>query len=220
MSDMRIISTADGSHTLQSLTERECYHSINGALQESRHVFIDAGLRKVISQQPLNVLEVGFGTGLNALLTLLQAEKTCRVFYEAVEKYPVAIDIIDQLNYCDVLEVDKEKYFKPLHFSGWSKNISITDTFVLKKCHTDLLHYTPSREDFNLVYFDAFSPDSQPELWSVEIFSTIYQHMKKGGVLVTYSSKGLVKQSLRSVGFTVERLAGAPGKRHMLRATK
>ncbi len=217
---MRIVCTADGSHTLESSTGGECYHSTNGALQESMHVFINAGLKAVAGNQ-LNILEIGFGTGLNALLTLLEAEqKDCGIYYETIEKYPIDIDIASQLNYCDIFSVDKEKYFKPLHTSDWDKNVAISDGFVLKKCQVDILSFTPSRTDFNLVYFDAFSPDSQPELWSVDVFSKIYQHLQKGGVLVTYSSKGLVKQNLRSAGFTIERLQGAKGKRHMLRATK
>ncbi len=184
------------------------------------HVFINAGLRAVSGNQ-LNILEVGFGTGLNALLTLLEAEQmACKIYYEAIEKYPISVDIAGQLNYCDILKVDAEKYFKPLHTCTWNKAVPITADFVLKKCQADILSFAPSHTAFNLVYFDAFSPAAQPELWSVDVFSTIYQHMQSGGVLVTYSSKGLVKQSLRNAGFTIERLAGAKGKRHMLRATK
>lgn len=217
---MRIISTADGSHTLESSIEGECYHSTNGAIQESQHVFIDAGLRFVQNNQ-LNILEIGFGTGLNALLTMLETELTGRsVYYEAVEKYPIPIDIVKQLNYDNILCINRNQQFQQLHTSDWDRTITLTDRFILKKCRTDLLSYFPSCSDFNLVYFDAFSPNTQPELWSVEVFSTIYQHMRNGGVLVTYSSKGLVKQNLRSVGFSIERLAGASGKRHMLRAVK
>lgn len=217
---MRIVCTSDGSHTLESSIGAECYHSTNGALQESMHVFIDAGL-KVVSGSSLNILEVGFGTGLNTLLTLLWAKQMAsKIYYEAIEKYPISVDIVAQLNYCDILKVDAEKYFKPLHMCDWNAAVPITADFVLKKCQADILSFIPSRTDFNLVYFDAFSPVSQPELWSVDVFSTVYQHMQKGGVLVTYSSKGLVKQNLRSVGFSLERLAGAKGKRHMLRAAK
>lgn len=217
---MRIVCTADGSHTLESSIGGECYHSINGALQEAMHVFIDAGL-KAVAVNPLNILEVGFGTGLNALLTLLKAEQmACSVYYEAIEKYPIGVDVAAKLNYCSLLNVDEEKYFKPLYASGWDRGVAISDSFVLKKCRADILSFIPSRADFHLVYFDAFSADSQPELWSVDVFAAIYRHLQKGGILVTYSSKGLVKRNLRSAGFTVKRLEGAKGKRHMLRATK
>ena len=217
---MRIILTADGSHSLESSIEAEAYHSVNGALQESQHVFIGAGL-KAIKETTLNILEIGFGSGLNALLTLLEAEKEgLNVYYEAIEKYPIESDIVNQLNYCEILNISKEQYFFPLHTCAWDKEFSITDSFTLKKCKADLCLYHSLCNNFNLVYFDAFSPDTQPELWSVDVFSNIYQRMQRGGVLVTYSSKGIVKRNLRDVGFTIERLAGAKGKRHMLRAVK
>lgn len=221
MPSVQVVPTADGSYTLETLAGKECYHSTNGALQESQHVFIDAGLKMAKKEEQLNILEVGFGTGLNALLTLLEAEKnSCKIYYEAVEKYPISIDTANKLNYCEMLRVDKEHYFYPLHACPWGVETPIMSSFILKKCKADLLSFTPSRNRFKLVYFDAFSPDSQPELWSVGVLSKIYQHMQSEGVLVTYSSKGIVKQNLRSVGFIVERLAGAKGKRHMLRAIK
>ena len=219
MSSMRVICTADGSHTVESAIEGECYHSTNGALQESRHVFIEAGL-KAVAEKQLNILEVGFGTGLNVLLTLLETEQSaCKVYYETIEKYPIGVDVASQLNYCDMLGISSER-FSTLHTCDWDVDVSLSDNFVLKKCNTDLLSFHHSGSSFNLVYFDAFSPSSQPELWSVDVFSNIYRQMQEGGVLVTYSSKGMVKQNLRSVGFSVERLAGAQGKRHMLRARK
>lgn len=220
MSNVKILCTSDGSHTLTSSEFGECYHSANGAIQESLHVFINAGLKAVLKPR-LKVLEIGFGTGLNALLTLMEAEKGgYHIYYESVEKYPVDISIINQLNYCQHLNISREKYFLPIHNCAWGEAEQLTDSFTLKKVQSDLQTYLPSYFDFDLIYFDAFAPDTQPELWSVNIFATIFQHMSSGGVLVTYSSKGLVKQHLRGVGFTVKRLPGANGKRHMLQAVK
>ncbi len=215
-----LVTTSDGSHTLKLEAVGECYHSINGALQESMHVFIDVGF-SYINKSHLNIFEVGLGTGLNALLSMLEAEKSGQtVFYETVEAYPISVETATTLNYSEQLGIDNYKYFLPLHQCRWEEPITITPFFTLLKHKVAIQTFQPSPTLFDLVYFDAFAPETQPELWTIDVFSSIYQAMANNAVLVTYCSKGIVKQRLREVGFTVSRLQGAAGKRHMLRATK
>jgi len=218
----QLILTDDGSYTLFVPALNEHYHSTHGALQESLHVFIEAGFKYVvknISQQPLRILEIGFGTGLNALLTFLEAEKEkINIFYEAIEKYPLSLETLQQLNYPTLLNA--EILFKTIHTAEWEKEISLKNiNGILCKKQIDLLDYQPTQL-FDLIYFDAFAPTIQPDLWSEEIFRKLYNKLTFGGALVTYSSKGIVKEALRAVGFRLERLSGAAGKRHMLRAVK
>ena len=210
--------TDDGSPTLFVPELNECYHSTRGAVRESLHVFIDAGLREVGSRQSavgsrgLRVLEVGFGTGLNALLTLLYAEEhKTTIYYEALEKYPLSEEEAAMLNY-----PDKDK-LAALHACAWEKQVQLTTGFTLYKRRIDVLDYKPEQV-FDLIYFDAFAPTVQPDLWSGELFAKLRASISSGGILVTYSAKGTVKSALRAAGFTVERLPGAAGKRHMIRA--
>jgi tRNA U34 5-methylaminomethyl-2-thiouridine-forming methyltransferase MnmC len=185
---------------------------------ESRHVFIDAGFKEVKRDQ-LAVFEVGFGTGLNALLTMLEAEKTGRhVYYESIDPYPIDFLTVDALNFPDVLGVNRQ-LFMALHRQEWNTPVAVTPRFTLHKIKAALTGYSLQRK-FDAVYFDAFSPEKQPELWTVEVFRSIYSSLNSNSLLTTYSSKGLVKQNLRAAGFTVQRLPGAGGKRHMLRAVK
>ncbi|MDR3235230.1 MAG: tRNA (5-methylaminomethyl-2-thiouridine)(34)-methyltransferase MnmD [Prevotellaceae bacterium] len=209
--------TADGSHTLFVPALNETYHSMYGALQESLHVFIDAGFRYATvqnGQSPLRVLEIGFGTGLNALLTWDEAtQKQIPVYYEAIEKYPLSEKEAAALNYAS-----HEKLYD-IHRVAWETPVALSPYFTLCKRMTDLLHYNPEGQ-FDVIYFDAFAPTVQPELWSEAVFCKLHTALRSGGVLVTYSSKGIVKTALRTAGFEVQRLSGAIGKRHMLRAIK
>ena len=210
-----LLITADGSHTLYVPELNEHYHSINGAVQESLHVFINAGLN-FVSKDFIKILEVGFGTGLNALLSLIEAEKqNKKIYYESIEPYPIEPEIWQNLNYA----TKSADYFVSLHTAEWNKEMKITEHFTLKKLNV-LLNDYQTLQKFDLIYFDAFAPDIQPELWSKAVFDKMYNSLNVGGVLVTYSSKGLVKQNLRDAGFTVTRLKGAGGKRHMVRAVK
>jgi tRNA U34 5-methylaminomethyl-2-thiouridine-forming methyltransferase MnmC len=185
---------------------------------ESRHVFIEAGLRQV-EKAPLAVFEVGFGTGLNALLTLLEAEKADRhVYFESVAPYPIDFSTAGALNFPEVLGIDRQMFLE-LHRCEWNRAVAVTPRFTLHKIRANLLHYRP-HSSFDVVYFDAFSPETQPELWTEEVFSRIYSALNSNALLTTYSSKGLAKRNLRAAGFTVQRLPGAGGKRHMLRAVK
>ena len=206
-----IVPTSDGSKTLYSERFGEHYHSTFGAAGESNHVFIEAGYLAA-SADPVSVLEAGFGTGLNAWLTLQQAGKQHRqTYYEAIELYPV-----DQ---CTADEISDDDVFRSLHVAPWEEPVQITPYFVLHKRRSDLLQ-TAFTRNFDVVYFDAFSPAVQPEMWSCDIFACLYAAMNLEAVLTTYCAKGEVRRTLKSVGFTVERLAGAAGKREMLRGRK
>ncbi|MDR0755246.1 MAG: tRNA (5-methylaminomethyl-2-thiouridine)(34)-methyltransferase MnmD [Prevotellaceae bacterium] len=216
---VHIVKTADGSHTVKIADIDEHYHSVNGALSESLHVFINNGFYYV-NKNRFNILEIGFGTGLNAMLTFMEAEKSDRIAeYTALELYPVDKEIFCKLNYAEILNVDSNKYFLPLHTCEWNKSIELSKNFTFKKINIDLNKYTDDKL-FDVIYFDAFAPDKQSELWSERIFEKMFSILNNGGILVTYSSKGEVKRSMRSVGFTVKRLQGAAGKHHMIRAEK
>jgi len=211
MSLLKIVSTADGSKTIYSDRFGEHYHSTFGAVSESNHVFIEAGYLST-TVDSVSVLEIGFGTGLNAWLTLQQAgklhRKTC---YETIELCP-----IDELTACELSEDD---LFRSLHTATWEQPIEIAPGFVLHKRKSDLLQ-TVFTCKFDVVYFDAFSPVVQPEMWNRDIFAGLYEVMNSGAVLTTYCAKGAVRRTMQSVGFAVERLPGPAGKREMLRAWK
>lgn len=211
--------TADGSYTLYIPEMDEHYHSVNGAIQESRHVFLGAGLHQ-LHQPAITVFEVGFGTGLNAFLTLLDAEKRgVAVVYYSIELYPLSPDLIRQLNYGAVLSPEKEHLFFLLHEAEWEKEIPVSERFTLHKMQGDL-NQCVFPVGIDLVYFDAFAPDKQPEVWNQSLFERLYAKMAPGGVLTTYCAKGVVRRMMHAAGFRVERIPGPPGKREMLRATK
>lgn len=223
-----IISTEDGSVTLYVPELKEHYHSVHGAIQESVHIFIQAGVtyflethaEKMSPGTSLNVLEAGFGTGLNAWLTLLWAsELRTPVCYHSIEKYPLSPAEIAKLNYPEQSDSSDKSLFEVMHRCSWETIHQLTPYFSICKHREDFrdINFPPC---FDLVYFDAFNPDVQPHLWTSSVFERFHRAMKPGGILVTYCVKGIVKQALRSVGFTLKRLPGPPGKREMLRATK
>lgn len=220
MLNRSIIITEDGSSSLYVPSLNEAYHSIHGAIQESEHIFIAAGLNAEIfsSMKNIKIFEVGFGTGLNALLTIIYAENRI-VNYHTIELYPLQEFEWKQLNY-SVLEKKNKQIFYDLHQSPWEIITNITDSFTLLKNNIAMQNISLSENEYDLVYFDAFSPDSQPEMWSESVFLTIFKAMKSGGILMTYSTKGIVKRTLQNVGFKIEKLAGPPGKREILRAYK
>ncbi|MDB5281273.1 MAG: SAM-dependent methyltransferase [Bacteroidota bacterium] len=222
---MQIITTKDGSHTLFSEQFNEIYHSTHGAIQESMHVAIESGYRFFSSQNPdgvLRIFEVGFGTGLNALLTLIEASKQNRkVDYETIELYPVSTDVLKELNYTAILE--NEKYrppFHSIHLSTWNEEHQITPNFNFKKIKASLPVQQLSNNNFQLIYFDAFAPQIQPEMWTVDVMRKMNDILVPGGILVTYCSKVAVQKTLKEAGFSIEKLPGPPGKREMLRAIK
>ncbi len=213
--------SSDGSHTLYIAGTDEHYHSTYGALTESRHVFIRNGLLPLLEKyNTLHILEIGFGTGLNALLTCaVTAGK--EIVYHAVEAYPLEPEIWKKLNYPELIggEHTADRFDK-MHASPWGKEVQIRPGFSLYKQQEKAENLHLPERYYHLVYFDAFAPEVQPGLWTTEIFTNIGQSMKHGGILVTYSSKGLVKQNLRAAGFSVKRLPGPPGKRHMVVAER
>lgn len=218
------VVTKDGSHTISIPERNVTYHSLHGAIQESRHVFIEAGLLHsgLFDYAGVHeVLEMGFGTGLNALLTLAEADQhRNRLYYTAIELYPLSEAETSGLNYCEQLGLPPyQPLFTRMHACAWEEMTEITEYFRLTKTKRDLTEFTSDRL-FSVVYFDAFAPNAQPELWTPEVFRKLYDMMRADGVLVTYCSKGSVRRALQAAGFTVEKIPGPPGKREMVRAKK
>jgi tRNA U34 5-methylaminomethyl-2-thiouridine-forming methyltransferase MnmC len=216
--------TNDGSHTLYVPDIDEHYHSVYGAVNESTHVFIRAGFDEWAKsgRQDLRVMEIGFGTGLNALLTALAARKTgLTVRYFALELYPLAANEYRELDFGVLFrEGDAKELFLKLHEADWGRPVEISPFFHLQKIQEDIRSFDYGMNLYDLVYFDAFAPDIQPELWSPDVFGKLYSCMKNGGIMTTYAAKGQVRRDLGSAGFFVERIPGPDGKRHMLRAIK
>jgi len=223
MMKRKIVFTEDGSHTLYVQDIDEQFHSRFGAISESEHIFIQAGLlhKNRIADHPVSVLEIGFGTGLNALLTCVKAEELQQhVFYQSIELYPLTHKEYLELNYGDCIQNEQAKHiFSLIHQCDWETVQPISPHFQLLKQKISALSAHYPKACFDVVYFDAFSPNVQPELWTKPLFEQIYQSMKNGGVLVTYCTKGTVKKTLAEVGFQIEKLPGPKGKREILRAT-
>jgi len=215
-----ITTTSDKSKTVYSEHFGEHYHSSFGARTESEHIFIDAGLRyKTKVKNNISIFEMGFGTGLNALMTYKYAlENKLSISYFAVEAFPLSETEIKELEYPKLLEINPEIFFL-MHNSKSIKN-KLSNNFCLELIRDKIENTTLKENYFDLVFYDAFSPDAQPELWTEKIFEKVYFAMKEGGVLTTYSCKGLVKRNLKRCGFSIEKLPGPPGKREFLRAFK
>ncbi|MBS9461619.1 tRNA (5-methylaminomethyl-2-thiouridine)(34)-methyltransferase MnmD [Flagellimonas sp. 389] len=216
----KIITTADGSKTIQIEDWDEQYHSKHGAVQEAYHVFIKNGLR-LFQDTSIKILEIGFGTGLNALVTFLERENlNLSIDYVGVEAFPVKMGEITALNYIENLNAhEHQELFEKMHSSSWETKVKIAQNFQLLKQLKDFKSINDINL-FDLVYYDAFGARVQPDLWTEELFLKMYRALKREGVLVTYSAKGSVRRALEAVGFSVERLPGPPGKREMLRAIK
>lgn len=215
-----IIKTLDGSTTIHLPEWGESYHSKHGAIQEAYHVFIKNGL-SLFEGKPISIMEIGFGTGLNAFITFLEAEKSGQqIAYTGVEAYPVPFEEVDQLNYVDELKaVHYQSAFSLMHQQQWEIPATISDTFTLTK-KKRFFHEIDDVDKYDLIYFDAFGYRVQPELWSAEIFGKMYASLKTQGVLVTYAARSPIKRAMIASGFKVEKLAGPPGKREMFRALK
>lgn len=222
MQRLEVQHTEDGSATLFVPDMDEHYHSIKGAYTEALHIYRDCAYQHATERfptdgYPLRVLEIGFGTGLNTAVTAMAANAQHPVHYITLEKYPIAPSLVEELGYDSLVDA---QLFAAIHAAPWEEPTAITPYFTIEKRCCDLLT-TPLPSDIDIVYFDAFAPEKQPEMWSADIFARIYQAMSSHSVLTTYCAKGSIRRMLQATGFTVERLAGPiGGKREILRATK
>ena len=217
--NIEVLITQDGSSSLRRKDLQEGYHSTYGAIAESVHIFIDAGLRNVEKHSLINILEIGFGTGLNALLTCEFAIKEKQsIYYQTIEKYPLSQQIISQLNYGKLLSLEEE--FLKIHSVSWNENAEINNLFSIHKIDKPAENLNYKANFFDIIYFDAFAPQFEENLWQQEMFAKLYSSLKKGGLLVTYCCKGDVKRALKSSGLQIEKLPGPKGKREILRAKK
>ncbi len=217
----RIIKiTDDGSSTIYVPELNEHYHSTFGAVQESRHVFINAGLL-ALKKETIRILEIGFGTGLNALLSFLEAEHFKSIAYLGIELYPLDWQFIEKLRFDKYLKLTEEvnNHFSKIHNTPWEQLVEISKNFTFLKLKTDFTEYNVSSA-FDLVYFDAFAPQIQPELWTEIIFKKLFDAMNKNSILVTYCAKGEVRRNMQNAGFRINRLPGPPGKREMIQAIR
>ena len=217
---MKLEQTADGSYTLYVPELDEHYHSVKGALTESQHIFIDMGLKHSSITAP-HILEIGLGTGLNCVLTLLEAKESQRhVYYTGIERYPLNEEIIRKLNYPSIIGKECEEDYFAIHQAPWEEDVCLSPWFTLHKMKGDFTHYS-FEQKYDIIYFDAFAPEKQPEMWEQSLFDNLYQVLNEGGILTTYCAKGVVRRMLQTAGFKVERLPGPPGgKREILRAIK
>ncbi|MGA9639472.1 tRNA (5-methylaminomethyl-2-thiouridine)(34)-methyltransferase MnmD [Flavobacterium sp.] len=218
--EREIIQTLDGSTTIHIKDWNESYHSKHGAIQEAKHVFIKNGLA-LFENKEIAILEIGFGTGLNTFITYIESKRlNQKINYTGVEGYPITSEELLAMNYIEELKANHfSVIFDKIHESVWEHETELDADFILTK-RQQLFQEINDKEKFDLIYFDAFGYRVQPELWSTEIFKKMFDSLKEKGVLVTYAARGVVKRSMIEVGFSVEKLAGPPGKREMFRATK
>lgn len=221
MNKLELKLSEDGSHTLYREDIDETYHSIHGAVQEAEHVFIQSGLAPLIGKKRmLTILEMGLGTGLNALLTAnLTALVKQQIHYIGLEAYPVEKELVEKLNYPSLIGGTSQKHFDAIHDLNWGRVGVVNNYMTIQKVEQKLEDFIP-RKGIDLVYYDAFGPGAQEEVWDINLFDKLFNYMNSNSVLVTYCAKGQVRRDLQTVGFEVERIDGPPGKREMLRATK
>jgi tRNA U34 5-methylaminomethyl-2-thiouridine-forming methyltransferase MnmC len=227
--DLKIVKTADGSNTIYNSVVGENYHSKHGALQESRHVFLKSGLEYFLKVSPtggdlegagISILEVGFGTGLNFLLSANYCiSQNIKLDYTGIEAYPVPVDMIAQTGYSEYISPDVWKQFIEMYSASLQQPVELNKNCQLQIANYKLQEFN-SQKQYNVIYFDAFAAAYQPEMWSEAAITHTLQFLKAGGVFVTYAITGNLKRIIKSLGLKVEKAPGAPGKREMLRATK
>lgn len=220
MFERKLHRTADGSYTLRIEEWDENYHSGHGALQEAKHVFIEHGLNH-IKKDAVSVFEMGFGTGLNALLAMNESiRQGINIYYSGIEAYPVDIDLIRCIGYEQIALEGYNTAFEQMHLVPWGERIQLTSRFSFEKIHNKIEVHEPVSDHFDLIFFDAFGPRAQSDMWDLSVLMKMHKMLKTGGVLVTYCAKGQFKRDLKELGFEIEALPGPPGKREMTRATK
>lgn len=223
MEQLQLVTTADGSKTIYNPTVGENYHSKHGALQESKHVFLKSGLEYYLQKtesQEIKILEVGFGTGLNFLLSANYCtEHNVKLLYVGIEAYPISIDLMQQTGYSAFASKNLYQQFLENYALGFNRTFPVNDCCQLEIAHAKLLHFE-SDHLFDVVYFDAFAAIHQPDMWSQESLERCCRHLRKDGVFVTYAITGNLKRIMKGLGFDIEKAPGAPGKREMLRAIK
>ena len=225
MYSLKLIITDDGSHSLSVPELNESFHSVHGAVTESRHVFIKNGFRHLLSAEnpdKINILEIGLGTGLNVFLTLLENRKfKKKIYYTAIEPFPCPDDLLVKLNYSSMIAPgENESLFGKIHECAWEEFCEIDESFSLKKQHVTYQEFTVVHGNFDLVYYDAFAPSKQPEMWDPGLLRKTADGLRPGGLIVTYTAKGQLKRDLKGLGLNVETLSGPPGKKEMIRAVK
>lgn len=219
--ERKIIQTADGSKTVYLSALDETYHSSHGALQEAEHVFIQNGLHFLNQEAPVRIFEMGFGTGLNALLAFRESLNAQRkIEYTGIEAYPVESEIWQVMEYASVIDPSLQEIYDRMHIVPWNERIELTADFALRKMHSKIEDYTVEEESQDLIFYDAFGPRAQSEMWMLPVLEKMHGLLRSGGVLVTYCAMGQFKRNLKSLGFLVESLPGPPGKREMTRAVK
>lgn len=217
------VKTKDGSPSLFVPELNQHYHSLHGALQESRHVFIAAGLHQFAEQEEVRILEIGFGTGLNALLSHFEkAQPEQIIHYHSLEKYPLVEEEWQALNWPELFDEKPEyrDFYHELHSAPWNQEHALRPNFNLWKIAANLKTHSAKAAYYDLIYFDAFSPEAQEDLWTEEIFKNMQQALKPDGKLVTYCVKGSVRRAMKAAGLVVEKIPGPPGKREMARAKR
>lgn len=215
-----VVVTGDGSKTIHMPELNESYHSTHGALQEAVHVFIKNGL-ELIEKPIINVFELGFGTGLNAILAYRFAcENEVKLNYVGVEAYPVDLEMLEELDYTSLLNTVELTAFKQMHEVEWGQSLTIDENFSFEKIHAKVEGYESERTDFDIIFFDAFGPRTQGELWKPNVLKRVGGFLKEGGLLTTYCAQGQFRRDLQSVGFEVTKVPGPPGKREMVVAFK
>ncbi len=221
--ERKIVTTEDGSHTFKLLGCNEQYHSLFGAVQESLHVFVNQGFRHILgNNSTINILEIGLGTGLNAFLTAVEAKDNAVVCnYHALEPYPISSEEYILLNYpLMVADGNYDGIFAKIHQLPFGKEATLSPSFIFRKEEQTLQGAELVENYYDVIYFDAFGPDTQPEMWCQEVFEKVFKTMKPGGVLVTYCAKGQVRRNMKEAGFEIEKVSGSSGKREMIRAIK